>query len=378
MLQEKLLDFKKKINESEEMDDEFDCLVGVKLFDLIKANEVLKKEFDNRTFYFENLAESLAVEKIEDEIVTTIKKILDLMRAKEIKETHPIPINYSGLLKVPDPDELTGPELYKIFTDKNTYYRLKDFKKDLCSYSPFSWEKSSIRQQYKLVEIILDSISKTWTANDKRLEKYKKLVGELNQSLGELDELFCRKSIKLNVGSFKDLFHHFATKNLIKGYTDAYGGYIVDFDGELIKKLCNTVIDDLIEAIPDNKPPVENEKIKNQTGKTLITRDKATGDFYYKDKLVNFQNKKAIYFLIFECLYENCDYEGFCSYEDIDRYLVKKNMGECADERKVKDRIKNGITNLFRFSSLPSKIPTGKNLIDKARGKGLVINNPVV
>ncbi|MGD0576735.1 MAG: hypothetical protein ABSA74_01535, partial [Candidatus Staskawiczbacteria bacterium] len=164
MLQEKLLDFKKKINECEEVNDEFDCLVGVKLFDLIKENEVLKKEFDSRAFYFENLAESLAVEKIEDGIVITIKKILDLMRAKEIKETHSIPINYHELLKVPDPDEFDGPELYKIFTDKNTYYRLKDFKKDLGSYSPFSWEKSLIRQQYKLVEIILDSISRTWTA----------------------------------------------------------------------------------------------------------------------------------------------------------------------------------------------------------------------
>ena len=116
----------------------------------------------------------------------------------------------------------------------------------------------------------------------------------------------------------------------------------------------------------------------DETSKKLITRDAETGDFYYKNKLIEFRSKETIYYWVFECLYEKPDHNGFCSYENINKYLQENGEDECTYKRQIKDRIKNGIVNLFRFSNLPQKTPTGKDLIEKVRGKGLVLNNPTL
>jgi len=123
------------------------------------------------------------------------------------------------------------------------------------------------------------------------------------------------------------------------------------------------------------KIPIVGEKQKEKR-RNLITRDKISGDFYYKNELIQFKNKDAIYYLIFECLYEKRDLNGFCSYEIIDKYLVKHGKGEYDDYRQKIDRIKNGIINLFRFSDLPQKTPDGKEIIQKVRGKGIILYNP--
>lgn len=109
---------------------------------------------------------------------------------------------------------------------------------------------------------------------------------------------------------------------------------------------------------------------------SLITRNKATGDFYFKGKLIEFKNKTAIYYLIFECLFRESNLEGFCSYETIDNYLVKHSKTEYSDRKQILNRIKNGIVNLFRFSNLPQKTPDGKDLIQRMRGRGLILYNP--
>jgi len=135
-----------------------------------------------------------------------------------------------------------------------------------------------------------------------------------------------------------------------------------------------------IEEIVEEKLKKERNRVKilkTEKGKSLITRDK-NGDFYYKNKLIKFENKDAIYYLIFECLYETEDINGFRSYEAINRYLEKNGKEEYTDERQIKDRIKNGVASLFRFSNLPKKTPTGKEMIDIIRGKGLALNNPKI
>jgi hypothetical protein len=134
------------------------------------------------------------------------------------------------------------------------------------------------------------------------------------------------------------------------------------------------------ETIKSLKPKIKTLKFgdnqKAEQRKTLITRDKESGDFYYKNKPIKFDNKGAIYYLIFECLYENGGIEGFCSYENINRYLEKHGEKEYTENQQIADRIKNGLVNLFRFSNLPQKTPNGKNLIRKIRGKGLTLYNP--
>jgi len=119
---------------------------------------------------------------------------------------------------------------------------------------------------------------------------------------------------------------------------------------------------------------VKNKETKKR--KRLIERDEGTGDFYYKNKLIKFENKEAIYYLIFECLYENGELNGFCAYEIIDKYLQQYGKGRTAGEEQMKKRIKNGIMNLFRFSNLPPKTPNGKQIIINKRGKGIVLYNP--
>ena len=112
--------------------------------------------------------------------------------------------------------------------------------------------------------------------------------------------------------------------------------------------------------------------------KTLINRGRETGDFYYKNRPIRFENKNANYYLIFECLYEKGDVNGFCSYETINKYLESHSKEKSPDEQSIKDRIKNGIVNLFRFSDLPEKTPDGKKIIQKVRGKGIVLYNPLL
>lgn len=115
-----------------------------------------------------------------------------------------------------------------------------------------------------------------------------------------------------------------------------------------------------------------------QNQRYLITRDKTNGDFYYKNKLIKFDNKDTIYYLIFECLYTKGDLKGFCFYESINRYLEKQGQERLVDNQKIKDRIKNGLENLFRFTNLPRKAPDGKKIIQKSRGKGITLYNPPI
>ena len=114
---------------------------------------------------------------------------------------------------------------------------------------------------------------------------------------------------------------------------------------------------------------------KTEEGRTLITRDKE-GDFYYKNKLIELENKDAIYYLIFECLYGKGNLEGFCSYKTINKYLEEHGKKKLTGSLQKNNRIKNGIINLFRFSELPQKTPDGKKIIQKVRGKGIILYNP--
>ena len=127
---------------------------------------------------------------------------------------------------------------------------------------------------------------------------------------------------------------------------------------------------------------LQQEKISKEhredKPRLLITRDKKTGDFYFKNKLINFSNKNTIYYLLFECLCEKSDTKGFCSIETINKYLERHDKEKLIDDRKMKDRIKNGVIDLFRFSDLHNETPDGKLLIKKERGKGLIFYNPQI
>lgn len=118
--------------------------------------------------------------------------------------------------------------------------------------------------------------------------------------------------------------------------------------------------------------------LEKEKQKYLITRDKQTGDFFYNGKSIKFENKGAIYYLIFECLFMNGDLDGFCSYDKVEEYLIRHGQDKCNKQKQKINRIKNGIENLFRFSNLSECAPDGKEIIKKRRGKGAILYNPTI
>jgi len=227
-------------------------------------------------------------------------------------------------------------------------------------------------------------------------EREKPILEVLNESIdyqelrsGELSEL--ERLENENIGmKFLDISREDLDKNIILRPKNLNLINILrenkeGIDGEL-KKRAEAYAKEIRRAFKEEERIREiareeqdkKDKIKiTKMGKrgTLITRDR-DGGFYYKNKPIKFKNKEAIYYLIFECLYEKADLNGFCSYETINKYLVEHGKEEYTDERQMKDRIKNGIMNLFRFSNLPLKAPDGKELIQKIRGKGIILYNP--
>jgi len=227
-------------------------------------------------------------------------------------------------------------------------------------------------------------------------EREKPILEVLNESIdyqelrsGELSEL--ERLENENIGmKFLDISREDLDKNIILRPKNLNLINILrenkeGIDGEL-KKRAEAYAKEIRRAFKEEERIREiareeqdkKDKIKiTKMGKrgTLITRDR-DGGFYYKNKPIKFKNKEAIYYLIFECLYEKADLNGFCSYETINKYLVEHGKEEYTNERQMKDRIKNGIMNLFRFSNLPLKAPDGKELIQKIRGKGIILYNP--
>lgn len=177
-------------------------------------------------------------------------------------------------------------------------------------------------------------------------------------------------------------------KNLLKKFKEEYG-IIIDFR-EIGKKKhcyyeialpkdfnkrCKEIQNKLKKVLSKVKEKEVLKKEVVEKGGNLITRD-VNGEFYYKNKPIKFTNKEAIYYLIFECLYEKGNLDGFCPYDTINKYLEENGKEEYTDERQIRDRIKNGIMNLFRFSNLPSKTPNRKELMQKVKGKGIILYNP--
>ncbi len=162
---------------------------------------------------------------------------------------------------------------------------------------------------------------------------------------------------------------------------DIYAPYVLkgDMDPQMLKDEMTSITraerkknENRYTEILDTGQEKEKKNLENY----LITRDPGTGDFYYKKKLIEFKNKEAIYYLIFECLFCEGDIEGFCSYEKINNYLIRQGKEKCFGKEKTRKRIRNGIENLKRFSNLPEKAPDKKNIIQKIKGKGLILYNP--
>lgn len=248
---------------------------------------------------------------------------------------------------------------------------LKSFEKEGFSYEEVKTIFCGIDKKQNIISI----------NNEYLKEKYREMK-EQQLFTDESSHKFEKERIFLTTygASLEDLKNYifFTVKNLneLKTIKERVDETIANYNKKMISPLKEVgekqkeeIKKEIVEEIKGKKEIIKERK-------NLITRDKLTGDFYYKNKPINFENKDTIYYLIFECLYEKGDLEGFCSYENINKYLEEHGKEEYKDERQIRDRIKNGIMNLFRFSNLPPKAPDGKELIQKVRGKGIILYNP--
>jgi len=183
-------------------------------------------------------------------------------------------------------------------------------------------------------------------------------------------ELKKMDAIELRERSYEEINKTLEENRKLKDKSLLSEGYLVKPIEPKFSQLCKKYENKANESQSENKE-LEGKRKENN----LIIK-KMDGEFYYKNKLVRFTDKETIYYLIFECLYENSNPDGFCSYETIDKYLKKHGKDKYDDNRQRTDRIKNGITNLFRFSHLSQKTPDGKELIKIIRGNGVILHNP--
>ncbi|MEN9582493.1 MAG: hypothetical protein RL641_447 [Candidatus Parcubacteria bacterium] len=148
--------------------------------------------------------------------------------------------------------------------------------------------------------------------------------------------------------------------------------YILDVDRKKINPL-------IIQA----KKFLAKTNLSDKKYSRLIEKD-GRGDYFYDGQKIEV-TKETTYFKTFDILFSNADQDGFLSYGDIEKQLVKKNVQPSpSDTAKVK-RINNVLINeqngFFRFAKvngkrLKNKAPDGDKLILAIRGEGVRLNNP--
>lgn len=95
---------------------------------------------------------------------------------------------------------------------------------------------------------------------------------------------------------------------------------------------------------------IRSPKMQNKQRK--ITKEK-DGNYYYNGKPLTF-NHKAVYFHIFDCLFEIADNKA--TYDQIDIFLSKKGLGRNQEKTAASQRIRNAIKVYEKNPSFPSEI----------------------
>ena len=139
-------------------------------------------------------------------------------------------------------------------------------------------------------------------------------------------------------------------------------------------------------TVPENFEDIYRRMTKDVVGssggKRLIEKD-ARGDYFYYGKIVQL-SKNTLPFKVLDALYSSSNQDGYLSYEDIEKHLIKSGEVEAGTEAERSKRIINAISEsqgLFRYAkvngkTLENKTLNGGLLIDKRRGEGLILNNP--
>ena len=77
--------YKNKINESKELNKALGELIGVDLYNFIQNDNILKKEFENRCKFLEDLTYNAEFNKLQDNLIAEAIKILKLVSPQQVQ-----------------------------------------------------------------------------------------------------------------------------------------------------------------------------------------------------------------------------------------------------------------------------------------------------
>jgi len=120
----------------------------------------------------------------------------------------------------------------------------------------------------------------------------------------------------------------------------------------------------------------QHSKTTRRQGSFFIEQDGV--DFYCSGNLIRFNKPSSINAKVFRAIFKHADARGLATYEAINKELEKNSEKQLSDRSKIVQRIRNAVFNLFRYSNLPEKIPSGEKFLETDRGKGIILRNPKI
>lgn len=125
--------------------------------------------------------------------------------------------------------------------------------------------------------------------------------------------------------------------------------------------------------------PAPIPSLKTPIARQSYFLDYDDGNFYVKDKLVDFRDPNFTYVLVLKALWLQSDETGFLSYDAINKYLERSGKKRIRDKHKQIERITNALVSLRRDKTrqkqqFPLEYPDGSPVIRTVPGKGLIIS----
>lgn len=122
---------------------------------------------------------------------------------------------------------------------------------------------------------------------------------------------------------------------------------------------------------------------KKDDARHLLEND-VRRDYYYDGKRIEMSHE-TIYYKIFDIVFSHCDQQGFISYANIEKHLVRRGCPASTNaevrNKRINNALRNKYTGLFRFAKIngndfENRTLNGQPLIKLKRGEGVFLNNP--
>lgn len=137
--------------------------------------------------------------------------------------------------------------------------------------------------------------------------------------------------------------------------------------------------------IPYESPDYEEETISVHiiTKTPFIHYDGIKDEFSVEGKKINFPDENAEYVVVLKALFTLSKNNKICSFKQIDQSLEAAGKKHIRSKRLKNKRIHNAIAHLQRekadgSTKFPLFTPDGTEVIKSIRGKGFILNNPLI